>query len=189
MSDFGKKYIEKLRAEVENERRESIRRGIFELDLYEEVKVYAPEDVTDKRTAQDKGFYESEESDGVTKYFYTTSRPAEISDEEYATICELREEKRRYKRASDHTKGNSAAAAFLKIVAWVLWLGGIIVAAIAATTTVYSAYGYSDTEFSFGVFFTTLFTYAMYGALTMCAAELLNNVSRILSAVVALGKK
>lgn len=189
MSEFGKKYIEKLRAEVENERRESIKRGISELELYEEVKVYASEDVTDKRTAEDKGFYESEEADGVTKYFYTTSRQAEISDEEYAEICELQEEKRRYKRATYHTKGDSAAALFLKIVAWVLWLGGIIVAAIAATATVYNVYGHADTEFSFGIFFTTLFTYAMYGALTMCAAELLNNVSRILSAVVAIGKK
>ena len=189
MSDFGKNYIEKLRKEVENERIESIKRGISELELYEEVKTYAPDDVTDRQTAESRGFYETEIVDGVERYYYTTTRPAEISEDEYRTICELREEKRRYKRGADQTKGNSSAATFLKIVSWVLWIGGIIVAAISATSSVYNVYGYSDTEFSFGVFFTTLFTYAMYGALTMCAAELFGNVSRILSALLSIANK
>jgi len=189
MSDFGAKYIEKLRKEVEDARIESIKRGISELELYEEVKTYAPDDVTDKKTAQDKGFYETEIVDGVERYYYTTTRPAEISDDEYKTICELRDEKRRYKRGADQTKGNSAAATFLKIVSWILWIGGFIVAAVSATTDVYNVYGYSDTEFSFGIFFITLFTYAMYGALTMCAAELFSNVSRILSALLSIVNK
>lgn len=190
MSAYGEKYIAKLRQEVEEARKASVRRGISELNLYEEVKVYAPSDITGEKEANAQGYYESETVNGETRYYYNTTREAEISDDEYELICELREEKRKYNRGDTGTTGNSPAALFLKIVSWVLWLGGIIVAFVSANVEVYGSYGYTgDTEFSASIFFTTLFTYAMYGALTMCAAELLNNVNRILNVLAAIRKK
>ena len=188
MSAYIDNYIAKLRQEVESARRAAIQRGIGSLGLYEEVRVYAPETIKNEKDAHAEGYYESETVNGETRYYYNTTRDAQLTEEEYNTIVELRAQKRRYERGETEAAGNSSAGIFLKIVSWILWIGGLIVAFVSAYQNVYNGYSF-DTEFSGSVFFTTLFTYAMYGALTMCAAELLNNVNRILNVLISGSKK
>lgn len=78
--------------------------------------------------------------------------------------------------------GGSNAASFIRILAWILWIGGVILALTSSNVTVVERYG-TSTEFSFQLFFTTLFTYGIFGGLAMCAAELFENVQRIADAL------
>lgn len=77
--------------------------------------------------------------------------------------------------------GGSLAADFLRVLAWILWIGGILVAILTAKDAKIDRWG--DTHFSFTVFLETLLEYGLYGGFTMCAVELFENVQTIANAL------
>lgn len=76
---------------------------------------------------------------------------------------------------------DSAAARFLRVIAWILWIGGFIVSILKAQDAKIDRWG--DTHFSFAVFLETLIEYGLYGGFTMCASELFENVQTIANAL------
>lgn len=134
--------------------------------------------------------------DGTLQYYRTTKLPVAVSDEEYAQICELLAKKAQLDEEANtgaqpedsdppfqiemsSGSNNSGYAFFFKIIAWVLWIGG----AILALTTSSVQVGYGDTRFRFSLFLPTALTYLLYGGAAMCAAELLENIAAIRTAL------
>ena len=81
-----------------------------------------------------------------------------------------------------NTTGDSWAAAFLKILAVILFILGIVVAIKAGNIEkTYDLYYSSRTysEFSFWAFLIAYIPYLLGGAFTLCASELFENIKRI----------
>ena len=76
---------------------------------------------------------------------------------------------------------DSSAAVFLKIIAWILWIGGLILTIVNSVNGASDRYG--DPCFSWKIFFTGIITYTVYGGFAMCAAELFENIQIIANAL------
>ena len=67
----------------------------------------------------------------------------------------------------------SGAAKFLRIISWVLWIGG----AIIAIMTSFAQEGYNTrNSFQWSAFLSVLLTYIIYGGLTWCASILFEEI-------------
>lgn len=75
----------------------------------------------------------------------------------------------------------STAATFLRVIAWILWIGGFVTANLLAMDAKIDRWG--DTHFSFGVFLETFLVFGLLGGFTMCAVELFENVQKIANAL------
>ena len=82
----------------------------------------------------------------------------------------------------------SGFGSFLRALAWIAWIGGLIVAITGAQVVEVSRYG-SSTKFSFIAFLTAFLTYFIYGVLLMCMGTVVDNVAGTFSIVSALGLK
>ena len=82
--------------------------------------------------------------------------------------------------ASHNQAESSFAVRFFTVIAWILWIGGLIISIAGAITTESSYYG-SETKFSFLVFITSAFSYFIYGCIAYCAAELFKQLQTIVS--------
>lgn len=132
------------------------------------------------------GFYEwHNETFGQLKV------PYEVSDEQYAQIVELYGRKKALEPEAQEPpfqvemrsySENSGAAVFFKIIAFVLWIGGAVLALM--TSFVEDRHG--DLDFQFLLFLPTVLTYLLYGGAAMCAAELLENVAAIRNALTSI---
>ena len=84
-------------------------------------------------------------------------------------------------------KGNatgSGFATFLRVLAWIVWIGGLIISIAGAQVTELSSYSYrTSTHFSFTTFLTLFLTYLIYGVLIMCMATVVDQVSDTYSIV------
>jgi len=187
------KYIEELQLEIAKLHELQKKEHMRSLNLMEEKKVYHDSDTP---SFFGIGFSQKKEVvDGVQHVYHIEKSPVEISDNDYTTLCELIAERDRLKNASKNpepheppfqvemTSGSSSsnAASFLKVMAWILWIGGFILANLTANVDT----GY-ETEFSWTIFFTTFLTYTLYGGLVMCAAELFTNIQAIRDALVSI---
>ena len=78
----------------------------------------------------------------------------------------------------------SGFATFLRVIAWITWIGGLIIAIAGAQVTEVSSYSYrTSTHFSFGTFLTLFLSYFIYGVLIMCMATVVDQVSGTYSIV------
>lgn len=73
-------------------------------------------------------------------------------------------------------ENGSAFATFLKVLAWIVWIGGLIIASIGSNITKMGYYS-SYTEFSFGTFLTLLIPYLIYGVMLMGLATVVDKIT------------
>ena len=86
-----------------------------------------------------------------------------------------------------HTS-ESKGAKFLRVVAWLVWIGGFILAIATGFVekTVSNYYPYTEKTFDWGIFFTVLGTYALYGGLIWSVSLLFEDVHDISNALLSL---
>ena len=82
----------------------------------------------------------------------------------------------------------SKGANFLRAVAWLVWIGGFFLAIATSFVekTVGNYYTYTEKAFDWGIFLTTLGTYALYGGLIWSVSLLFEDVHSISSALTSL---
>ena len=74
----------------------------------------------------------------------------------------------------------SKGAEFLRVFAWLFWIGGLIVAIITGIVEKETRYyPYTEKAFDWGIFLTALGTYAVYGGLIWSVASLFDDVHNI----------
>ena len=74
----------------------------------------------------------------------------------------------------------SKGAEFLRVVAWLVWMGGLIVAIITGIVEKETHYyPYTEKAFDWGIFLTALGTYAVYGGLIWSVSLLFEDVHNI----------
>lgn len=123
------------------------------------------------------------------KYYIQRKTPVVISDEEFEAIekaipdeklAELRLEA---SGAVPQGSEKSWAATFFTIIAWLIWIVGLVISIVGAKVTVVkgSYYTYQAEEFNFTVFITAFITYFIYGCLALCAAELFKKMQTIVN--------
>ena len=108
----------------------------------------------------------------------------EISDK--AQACPhrgkpMQEEKEYSLKISRNDSCNTAN--FFFVIAWILWIGGVIVAIVAGKTS--SKY-YSEPPFQWENFFTVLLTSALYGGASYCMGTIINYIYGIYYAIIKL---
>lgn len=138
--------------------------------------------------------------DGKRLFKISKKKPLEVSDEEYAQIIAVLNEREKWsepdkkeepvaaemKQPEETTfeiDGKpylqaSSGAKFLRGIAWLLWIGGAIVSIAGSFVTV-PGYYESETEFLWTSFLTSLLTYLFEGGFVMCFAEALDNLQAI----------
>lgn len=72
----------------------------------------------------------------------------------------------------------SSAAVFIRILAWMTWIGGSFVAYQGAQVEAVSRYS-AETEFGFVTFISLALVYWIIGGVLRCSAELLENIHTI----------
>ncbi len=79
------------------------------------------------------------------------------------------------------SNSDSSAAGFLRFLAVLVWIGGLILAIATGYVekTVGTRYTYTEKAFDWGIFFTALGTYALYGGLIWSVASLFDDVHDI----------
>ena len=126
------------------------------------------------------------------KYYVKKRVPIDISDEEFSfvegaipkdTLAEIR--LKSIGTEANKEDENSGAAKFFTIIACILFIGGLILAIVSATSREwvpgYRYGGYYETKFDFMVFITTLLTYFLYGCFSLCASELFKKLQTIVN--------
>ncbi len=84
---------------------------------------------------------------------------------------------------SKGTDTDSGFATFLRVLAWIVWIGGLIVSIASATVTVeVGRYG-SSTQFSFTTFLTHFLSYIINGVLIMGMASIVETIANTYSIV------
>ena len=117
--------------------------------------------------------------------------PYDVSDEEFAAIEATipQDELDTIKRKStgqyfeDIATSKSGAAVFFTIIAFILFIGGLIVASNSAYVTVEKGYRYTYTvrEFSNTLFWSTYVIYFISGCFSLCAAEMFKKLQAIVN--------
>lgn len=174
-----------------------------ELGIFEYEKEYMP-DKYDKWQAPRLGYTQSETVDGETLFYKNGKKiyPS-ISDEEYDSLLRIAKEKDRiaekenalnnrstskekkpaqYIISAENTQDNSFAGKMLRALAWVYWIGGLIVAIFTSRVEVVSGY-HTETAFQWGTFITSLILYISLGIACLCMAELHSNIYVIASSI------
>ncbi len=184
--------FEAKKAEEDKLYRESVMRkaGLmetFEVECSESEFIKAPYE--DRLKAEKQG--------DEWRFILRRQVPIQVTDDEFASIekiVKLQEPKETPKPVNEQRPScysapedtDSGAAAFFKVLAWIVWIGGLIFAVVTAFQQVpnTSSYSYRTTyraEFSFTLFLTTLSTYAIYGAVCMAASELFRQLQTIVN--------
>lgn len=89
-----------------------------------------------------------------------------------------------YELEKDQNTVSSAGAKFLWALAWLFWIGGLILAIVSSIGS--GDYGRYSSSFNWQNFFTILITYAIYGGLACCVSFLLEEVHTIFQMVYTL---
>ena len=76
---------------------------------------------------------------------------------------------------TEEEKG-SAFATFLKVLAWITWIGGLIIASMGANVTELGYYS-TYSKFSFGAFLTLFIPYLIYGVLLMGLGTVVDKIT------------
>lgn len=124
------------------------------------------------------------------KFLARKRLPIEVTDEEFTAvegaiskdvIAYLKH--RTYDTIVVDTDQKSNAATFFTVLAWILWIGGLIIAIVGSNVTVQKGgyYSYTTTEFSFALFMSTFVIYLISGAFCLCAAELFKKLQTIVN--------
>lgn len=85
-----------------------------------------------------------------------------------------------YKITPINSWTNSGSAVFVKVLAFILWIGGLIVSIVNANVvTGVDRWGDPKTTFSFITFFSSFVVYGVLGGFMFCMAEVIQNIKNI----------
>ena len=122
------------------------------------------------------------------KYFAKKRLPMDITDEEFASVeASISKEKlAEFKMLATQSKeekeaAKSGSATFFKVIAWLLFIGGLIIAIAASVTTEEYGYYRTRTNFNFQMFLSVYITYFISGCFSLCAAELFKKLQTIVN--------
>lgn len=124
----------------------------------------------------EKGMYDNRYStkmvDSQQKYFKLKKVPLDVTEEEYqAVAATIQPEKEEF---TEKEKSNWAVNFFIGL-AWVAWIGGLLVAAFNSK----SPDKWGNMEFSFSLFLSNYVVYILAGCFSLCAAELFKKLHEI----------
>ena len=169
------------------------------LGLYSMKKEYAPEGYEPPISDYIAAYPKYETVNGRKFYYREIKVYPEINDETYIELAKMlrekeelvpkqpviekKEEKKPLKLSitPDHSGNTGIASSFMKAIAWILWIGGLILAIVSSRTEVVKGtyYQYTETIFVWLTFFTISIQYALLGGFAWCMSELFENISTI----------
>ena len=122
------------------------------------------------------------------KYYIKRRLPLDVSDEEFQAIeaalpAETLNDLRLRSQGVDveiETE-SSGAAKFFTVIAWLLFIGGLILALVVSITEEQYGYYSTRTVFNFTTFISTFITYYIAGCFSLCAAELFKKLQAIVN--------
>lgn len=191
-------FIEKEKEEINALKRKRNEELLDRLKLFSIEKEYAPEDYKPPYGYYSSSKYPKSEVFGDTKRYYREVKVyPDISDETYnelintlqekevltpkPPVIEKKEEKKplSFSITSRYSDDDGIAATFMKVIAWILWIGGLILSIVISRNEVpYSSYR-TETVFNWTTFTTVFSSYALLGGFAMCMSELFENISTI----------
>ncbi len=205
MNDKLKKYFMDSQKMLDDAKQAEREKVLSAAGLYDTAIEYAPDEICNNpELCRRAGYTSCVLVDGQYKFYRQKKIFFEISDEEYEKICALEQAKaalkskeeaapalapmaktikqpEEYKIESDPPASAGYGAKYLKVLSWMIWIGGLGLAILTANVEeVFGTYyTYTETVFHWEIFFETLATYAVMGSLTMCASEMLDNINSI----------
>ena len=87
-------------------------------------------------------------------------------------------------KKKEEDSGAGFGGSFMKVVAWMLWIGGFILSIAMSLTS-----EYRSTTFNWTLFFTAFSIYFFAGSFAMCLSELFKNVNTIKNEICKMNKK
>lgn len=165
MHEIVKKYLDdKKRAERERYEQEK-QNNLIALGLYE--KVYS----SDNKYSKEFSLTEWDDDNNKNRYFKKV--PIELTDEEYQEVM-------KYSEKEYATEKNPVAAA-LTVIAWCIFIGGLIAGIAMGNVEVEKGYyyKYTTTEFSFAVAFVYWCASLISGTIFLGFAEIIKLLDAI----------
>lgn len=191
--------LEKFFAEHEEKLRNQREELLHSLNLEEETGERKPISSSQKDTLK-KDEYVTEMRDGIPYYYRIVKRPIDVSDDEFARIYALLGEEAKLKALADapakpskaphpakqFSWADSAPAQpqsgwipFFKVMAVLIWLGGLILAIyMGSSVGTLMTLGMQD-SFHFGTFLAVAVTAALGGCFCMAAGWALGKLEAI----------
>jgi len=166
------------------------------LSYYE--REYAPEEMNNGYAARDLGYGQVEIIDGKPRFYKMGKKIyPEITDDEYNELLIIANHKRQedeenrknnnrqeekpveFAVKAQDTGSRSLAAIFMRVNAFITWIGGLIFSIMASITSErYSTYS-SKMAFSWTSFIIDVIIFFIVGCVFMCAAESYDNLETI----------
>lgn len=197
MNSLLEKYLTETQKTLDEAKEQERKELLISLGLFDTIKEIVPEDLPLSMYSKE-GFTSLEMFDGKYKYCRITRVPIEINENEYQQICLMEQMKKEilnntepttpppepeYKAEAISTSSTSWGSKCLRFLAWILWIGGLIIAILTANVDKYVGSYSTRIVFDWPLFIQTIILYGVSGAITMCAAELLENISIIATAI------
>lgn len=186
-------YIAKTREEINSLKKKQKEALLESIGLYTDEREYSP-----------TGFYSRDyphcdNTDENYRYYRITEKQyPEIDDDTFEDLQNVLREKKEltskmpvnqktapleFDVDSKYPPCNSFAARFMKIVAWILWIGGLILAIFSALVEKPVSVYRVETVFEWQTFISVSTLYFVTGSFAMCMSELFNNIATIASRV------
>ena len=194
-------FLAKQKEEIEGLKNQEKTKLLDSLGLFTYKREYAPEDYIPSTNSLRRMYNKSETIDGVKRYYREVKKVyPEISDETYNELQQVIKEKEaltpkpsastRTEKAEDKKPeefdvvakdawGTGFAAKFMRTLAWILWIGGLILSVVLSLRQEADGYYSTKTVFDWASFLTFLSIYAFAGCFALCMSELFANISSI----------
>lgn len=188
-------------ARAEREERDRL---LISLGLVQDGKTVARKEYLPEGTlafqAEEQGYSESEEIDGLKRFYKWVECPVavEVTDEEYKQILQVVEakkaaeaknlpapasekEKSDYELVVERNFGFGAAAALFRVLAIVCWLVGLVVAFFKGMWALDMGRVGIAFDYNFVEFFSVYINYLLYGGILYALSVVMSNTQGILS--------
>ena len=192
MNPVVEEYLAQKKAQAEQVESEKLKRDEAAKNEYRRKVIRAAGLLEDKEQEVDRDRYNyydthdrriEKDEEGNDHYFIVTPQPIDVSDEEFAEIektfsAEELEPFRKNLSDEETDRPRSWAAGFCTGIAWLLFIGGFIVAIISAMAENVLT---NNETFSFSVFLSTYAVYLIAGCFALCMRELFEQLQRIVN--------
>ena len=192
MNPGVEEYLAQKKAQADQVKSETLKREEAAKNEYRRKVIRAAGLLEDKEQEVDRDRYNyydtynrrtEKDEEGKTHYFIVAPQPIEVSDEEFAEIektftPEELEPFRKHLPDEEADRPRSWAAGFCTGIAWLLFIGGFIVAIVSAMAENVLT---NKETFSFSVFLSTYAVYVIAGCFALCMRELFEQLQRIVN--------
>ena len=198
----GEQSIENVVEKYITENKEILHHNLIDtLKLYKYEKEYCPYDCTESQ-ARGYGYIYTEQRRGNPYYYKEKKVYPELTDDEYAALLEIartieqleimqkqnnkveaKKQRLELSIAAKNNSGSNFAVTFMKVLTWILWIGGIIVSILSARVEVTTVRYYTETIFQWPIFLSNFILYFVAGAICMCMSVLFANIQTIANAI------